>query len=173
MKKEIALQAVEDALKNTGVTEEGGDNRGKWIKIYLQEVGLPEGYAWCAAWLKFRYVTAARKLKEQLSDEFLDLNGWTPDWQKYALKHKIWIPIEEVRKNPSLVKPGYAIFYYSKSKERVYHCGLVVRTNKFGVATVEGNTSPGTEIEANGDGVYLKRRNYNRIPNGSGFIRMY
>lgn len=173
MKKEIALQAVDDAIKNLNVLEQGGDNKGKWIRVYLQTVDLPEGYAWCAAWLKFRYIQAANKLKENLSEAFLKLNGYTPSWKEYAVKNNIWITLEEAIKNPNIVKPGYGIFYYSESKERIYHCGIVIRSNKYGVITIEGNTSPGPGIEADGDGVFLKRRLFSKIPKNSGFIRMY
>jgi hypothetical protein len=173
MKKEIALQAVTDALKNINVSEDNGDNKGKWIKVYLEAVNLPEGYSWCAGWLKYRYISAANKLNEKLSDAFLKLDGWTPNWKKYAQENKIWIPSENAKINPDLIKPGYAIFFYSKDKGRIYHCGIVIKSNKDGVMTIEGNTSPGPGIEANGDGVYLKRRRWTMMITGSGFMKTY
>lgn len=173
MKKEIAIQAVKDALSNLNIQEEGGDNKGKWIKIYLDSVGLEEGNAWCAAWLKYRYVAASKTFGEKLSAGFLRLTGYTPDWHKYAVKNKIWIPAELGRINPKNILPGYAIFYYSREKGRIYHCGMVIRTSKDGIITIEGNTSPGHEIEANGDGVFMKRRLWSKLEPGSGFMKIY
>ena len=173
MKKEIALQAVNDAYANLNVSEQGADNSGKWIKVYLETVDLPEGYSWCAAWLKYRYLTASKKLNEKLSDNFLKLSGWCPDWQNYAQKNNIWITAGNAKINPEIIKPGYAVFYYSETKKRVYHTGIVVKVNKYGIVTIEGNTAPGSNIEANGDGVYLKRRLWKNINNNSGFMKTY
>ena len=173
MKKEIAIRAADEALLNVGVGETEKDNHGPAIKTYLQRVGLDEGYAWCAAFIKYRYMNAAQDLDEELSESFLKLSGYTPDWKNYAQTHNIWIPMSVARKNPALVKKGYAAFYYSESKGRIYHCGIVISSNKDGFVCVEGNTSPGKNVEANGDGVYRKNRTWNMLGSEGGFMMTY
>lgn len=173
MKKEIAIKAADEALLNVGVEEIGKDNHGPAIKKYLETIGLEEGYAWCAAFIKFRYIDAAKDLDEELSSGFLKLSGYTPDWKNYAQTNNIWIPMAIAKKNPSLIKKGYACFFYSETRGRIYHCGIVISSNKDGFVSVEGNTSPGKGVEANGDGVYRKNRSWNSLGSGGGFMMTY
>lgn len=173
MQKEIALLAADDAVANVGVTETDKDNHGPAIKKYLQTVGLEEGFAWCAAFLKYRFMSAATQLGLTLSKDFLKLTGYTPDWEKYAKKSKIWTSIEEAKANPLLIKKGHVVLFYSSEKERVYHCGIVISSNKSGIVCVEGNTSGGPGIDANGGGVFLKRRSWTNIGIKGGFMRTY
>ena len=70
MNKEIAIRAADEAVQNVGVTESEKDNHGPAIKIYLATVGLPESFAWCAAFLKYRFLNAAKDSKYRFS-EFL------------------------------------------------------------------------------------------------------
>lgn len=172
MKKEVAVLAADDALANVGVREEG-ENKGRYIRVYLHSVGLSEGYSWCAAFVKYRFIQAANELNEDLSDEFMNLDGWTPNWEKYAKKNKIWISLEEARKNPSAIKKGHLVLFYSEGKRRIFHIGIVIRSSKDGVITVEGNTSPSTGVDADGDGVFLKRRRWSHIGAKGGFIKLY
>jgi len=173
MKKEIAILAADNALANVGVTESDKDNHGRAIAVYLRTVNLSEGFAWCAAFLKYRYMDAANDLNEELSDSFLKLSGYTPDWKNYAQTHNIWIPVENAKKNPELIKKGYAALFYSEQKGRIYHIGIVISSNKDGFITVEGNTSPGPGVQADGDGVYKKKRTWKMLGTEGGFMKMY
>jgi hypothetical protein len=173
MKKEIAILAADDALANVGTTESDKDNHGRAVAVYLKTVDLNEGYAWCAAFLKYRFMQAANDLDETLSDGFLKLSGYTPDWKNYAEKHDIWITLNESRLNPQLVKKGYVALYYSENKKRIYHTGIVISSNKDGFIAVEGNTSPGPGVEADGDGVYKKKRTWKMLGTEGGFMKTY
>lgn len=83
-----ALQAAIDELK-AGAGEEGGNNRGPWVKKYLQPAGLDEGNPWCAAFLSwcflqtvgedksdmpFNYSAGARNIFRQFKDKGWDLD---------------------------------------------------------------------------------------------------
>jgi hypothetical protein len=173
MDKQIALLAADDAVANVGVTETDKDNHGPAIKKYLKTVGLDEGYAWCCAFLKYRFMNAAEKLDLTLSKDFLKLSGYSPDWEKYAKKNKIWTSVDEAKANPSIIKKGHVVLFYSSEKGRVYHSGIVISSNESGVVTVEGNTSGGPGIDSNGGGVYLKRRSWTNIGTKGGFLRTY
>lgn len=173
MDKQIALLAADDAVKNVGVTETDKDNHGPAIKKYLKTVGLEEGFAWCAAFLKYRFISAAEQLGLSLSKDILKLDGYTPNWEKYAKKNKIWTSIEEAKAEPSIIKKGHVVLFYSSEKERIYHCGIVISSNESGVVCVEGNTSGGPGVDANGGGVFLKRRSWTAIGKFGGFMRTY
>ncbi len=54
-----------DELKN-GAGEIGGNNKGKWVKKYLQPVGLGEGNPWCAAFLSWCFLQAAGGDKKKM-----------------------------------------------------------------------------------------------------------
>jgi hypothetical protein len=173
MQKEIALLAADEAVANVGVTENDKDNHGPAIKKYLKTVGLEEGFAWCAAFLKFRFMNAAEDLGLSLSKDFLKLDGYTPNWKKYAQKHEIWTSVEEAKANPSLIKKGHIVLFYSSEKERIYHCGIVISSNESGIVCVEGNSAPGPGVNANGDQVALKRRSWTHLGKLGGFLRTY
>lgn len=174
MEEQIATLAADEALLNVGTTEEGEDNHGDHIAKYLKTVGLDEGYAWCAAFVKYRFIQAATKLKKKMPKSFMDLSGWTPDWAAWAKKEKRWISVQEARDNPELLKKGYLGLFYSKTRGRIYHIGVVIHTIDGGVLMVEGNTGPETDIvSANGDGVYRKHRKWMNFGIFGGFIKTY
>lgn len=174
MEEQIAILAAEEAIANVGTTEEGADNHGDHIAKYLQTVGLNEGYAWCAAFVKYRFIQAATKLKKKMPKSFMDLSGYTPDWAAWAKKEKRWITVQEARDNPDLLKKGYLGLFYSKTRGRIYHIGVVINTIEGGVLMVEGNTGPETDIvSSNGDGVYKKHRKWINFGIYGGFIKTY
>lgn len=51
-------------------------------------------------------------------------------------------------------QPGDQIFFHNGT--RIYHTGLVTKVENGKVYTIEGNTSGGSEVEANGGGVFEK-----------------
>jgi hypothetical protein len=174
MLAEIAIKAADLAVQSIGIKEtEGKDNHGEMIKKYLACIGLEEGHPWCAGFLKYMYIKSAGFLDKELSEGFLDLDGYTPNWKLYAQKNKIWISLEEAKKNPKLIKKGYAVCFYSAEKERIYHIGIVISSSETGVLTVEGNTSGGPGVDANGGGVFQKRRSWTSLGAQGGFIKVY
>lgn len=174
MKAEIAIKAADLAVQSVGIVEtEGKDNYGEMIKKYLASVNLDEGHPWCAAFLKYMFIKSAGFLDEELSEGFLKLDGYTPNWKAYAKKHDIWISIDEAKKDTTKIKKGYPVCFYSAEKERIYHIGIVVSSSETGVLTVEGNTSGGLGVDANGGGVFQKRRSWASLGAQGGFIKVY
>jgi peptidoglycan hydrolase-like protein with peptidoglycan-binding domain len=89
-----ALQFAISELNN-GAGEEGGNNKGPWVKKYLQPTGLAEGNSWCAAFISwcflqaagddkkkmpFKYTAGAKNIYNQLKQKSLiyDANRTTP-----------------------------------------------------------------------------------------------
>ena len=173
MEKQIAIKAVDEALKLDGYIEKS-DNWDENIKKYLACCFIDFPAPYCIAFVKFRLIKAAEHLNLDLSDEFMKLDAWTPNWKNYALKHDIFIPVSEARLKPDLIKKGYIILFYSDIKERIYHGGLVVSSTKEGVWTIEANTSntAAGSLE-NGDGIFKKFRRWSALGRLGGFMKTY
>jgi hypothetical protein len=167
----IGRAAASGALANVGVTEEGGDNRGRWVEAYQASVGIPAGSPWCAAFVRFRFEQAADKLDLELPAAFPD-SGWVPAYVSWAKRSGFWVPAKDAE---NIQKGDLACFWFP-AKGRCAHIGIVVAPpNETGIfQTVEGNTGPdrGTEVERDGDGVYLKRRRISHLGANGGFIRI-
>ncbi|MEO5564926.1 MAG: peptidoglycan-binding protein [Chitinophagaceae bacterium] len=87
-----ALQIAINELK-VGAGEIGGNNKGPFVKKYLQPVGLQEGEPWCAAFLSwcflqacngrmnempFRYSAGARAIFRQFRNKHMDIGKDDP-----------------------------------------------------------------------------------------------
>jgi len=168
----IGRAAAAGALANVGVTEEG-DNRGRWVEEYQRAVGIPPGSPWCAAFVRFRFEKAAEKLDLDLPAAFPD-SGWVPSYEAWAKRSGFWIPASEAEDGD--VQIGDLAVFWFPAKARCAHIGIVTTplsaTGRF--SCVEGNTGPdrGTEVERDGDGVYLKRRTKAMLGSKGGFIRI-
>jgi peptidoglycan hydrolase-like protein with peptidoglycan-binding domain len=53
-----ALQFAINEL-NAGAGEVGGNNKGPWVKKYLEPAGVSEGNSWCAAFVSWCFLQAA------------------------------------------------------------------------------------------------------------------
>jgi hypothetical protein len=143
------LVRAEVAAARLGIREVGANNHGPWVKKFLAEVGLPEGYAWCDAFQSFEeHGVAGRRLPIESASV----------GQTYA---------EAVRLGWVVVRPGRGdLACYSWSAPGppfADHIGIVVKVVKLGplvtLQTVEGNTSSGVAgSQSDGDGVFLRTR---------------
>lgn len=150
MSKLLRETAFEFAVKevNKGVREVGGNNHGPDVKKYLAEVGLPEGYAWCTAFISWCFRQAAGK---KLAWESAGVwNIWN-----YAKEHG-WI-VDRPRR--------FDLVAFDFNGDGVYneHMGWVAWVKKFGpvsiVHTIEANTSSGVAgSQTDGGGVYRRTR---------------
>lgn len=167
----VALAAVAAAEANLDVHEEGGNNQGKFVEIYLGSVGLGPGAPWCAAWVHYRLSAAAADLRTHLPQGF-PRSGYCPDYERWGKARGFYM---HAAVGASLAKRGDLVLFYFPAKQRVAHIGLVAgpRSDGRGVITVEGNTGPprGSGVERDGDGVYRKSRLWSELGAGGGFIR--
>jgi len=142
------LVRAEVAAAKLGIHEVGGDNHGPWVKKFLAEVGLPEGYAWCDAFQSYEEHAAAG---HRLPIESASVA------QTYAAAKRLgWVV--------DAPKRGDLVCYdFDGDGQFDDHIGIVVRVTSLGpvlsLETVEGNTSSGVAgSQSNGDGVYVRRR---------------
>lgn len=143
-------------VSEIGVSEQGGDNKGKRIAEYLATTGLGEGYAWCAAFLSWGFTQ---------HDVENPQSAWSPDW--FPSEKTIY-----VRGNSEVDegdwKPTDVIGLWFQSKGRIAHVGTIDTVINNTVLSIEGNTNDYSERE--GDRVMRKRRYKRQIHSVSRYI---
>jgi len=131
-----------------GEREKTNKNDGERIGEYLKYTGLPEGYAWCAAYVSWCFNEAGYKEPK---------TAWSPSL--FPSKRIIW-----KRNGGAVIRNGKSkapekgdVFgIYFTNLKRIAHAGFVDEWGDTYVITVEGNTNEGNSRD--GDGVYRKRR---------------
>lgn len=165
----VARRAAQEALANVGVTEEGGNNRGKFVEIYQDATDNEPGSPWCMSFIVFRLLDAANDIGAKNLPPF-PRTGYTPTFANWAKKSGLWI--ENTPSGTAYLNAGDLVFFYSKKLKRVYHVGIITEVFDEGVNTVEGNTSKPNGVDADGDGVYKKFRTWESIGELGGFVRL-
>jgi hypothetical protein len=155
------MRAVDVALTQVGVREQGGRNRGPEVDEYIRAVGLDPtkgSYPWCAAFVSWCVAQAANH------NQIASGRAGPP-----ALPIELSAGVfDMLRRNTRLKRerpqPGYAfVLDYGVrenpdgSKHRPGHIGFVIQAMPNGtLETVEGNTNAAGSRE--GDGVYVRTR---------------
>lgn len=152
--------AVELALAKLGIRERGGNNRGPWVRKFLREVGLPQGYPWCAAFQSWALDKAAGRKLPIESASVAAIYG-------YGKEHG-WVVSRPLRGD-------LACYDFDGDGQYNDHIELVVKVLRLGptlvLRVVGGNTSSGVAgSQADGDGVWLRTRVIDR--NRVGFVRI-
>jgi len=151
-----------------GVGEEGGDNRGQMVELFLREVRQPPGQPWCAAFVYHvgywsHYDHIARR-----SSWPLPATASCEELGKYAKPRKILMD------EPAM---GDVFLLYSKELKRFAHAGIIVSVNQkyegkadtvYVCTTVEGNTNE--DGSRNGTNTLSKTRRFSASAD-DGFVR--
>lgn len=132
-------------------------NRSPEIDSFNISVKVPVGSSYCASFAAFVY---------NKNNVINPNSAYSPNFGKS--KDIIWKP---KYKNNVLILPGDAITYYYSNLGRIGHVGIFKKFDKNGYMNViEGNTSGGIGINRDGDGVFLKKRDPNKIYGVSRYI---
>ena len=162
----LAVQTVRVAETKVGVHEVGSSNSGKWVDLFLKAVYLPGGYAWCAAFVSWCFVSAMLRLKlvkdyeagrDLLHDLMYGNAAYVPNWLRAAREGRtvrgwriVLVPADKAR-------AGDIVIFWGGG-----HIGLLRKAGwllRLWRRTVEGNTSDtDTGDQANGGEVVNKRR---------------
>lgn len=146
------MSVIEIAKAEIGYTEEGKSNDTKYGKWY----GLNNN-PWCAMFVSWCFDKAglSKKIAAQNPKGFASCAAglkWFTD------KNKI-IPIGQAQ-------AGDIVFFQFDTDAEPDHVGIVKWNNtalKY-LQVIEGNTSSGSKgSQANGDGVYLRKRSYSLV----------
>lgn len=129
----------------------GKKNYTRFNRDYVAATG--DGSAqpeeWCGIWLSMMFVyafglTAAKALLGALYK-------YTPSGAaKFKKKGRY------AKRGDGLPRPGDVVFFWSSSKNRIGHTGLVYKVTSSRVYTIEGNTSGGAALVTNGGSVAMK-----------------
>ena len=137
-----------------GVREATGKNDGKAVAKYLRSVNLGEGYAWCAAYVRWNFDQVNVKTT---------ITAWSPTAEN---KRNIVYKNGVFRKD---AKYGDVITLYYPKKGRIGHTGFFDSfESETLISTVEGNTNDRKSNE--GDGVYVVFRPIGTIHSISSWI---
>ncbi len=177
----IARRAAADCLtpEVLSIRETPGKNNfGKWVKVILGFVGLDQGNPWCMAHVETRLQKAAEELGVKIPAG-MPITGYCPTFANWGKSCNRWISLRKAMENPELIQVGDIGFLYFANQGRVAHVGIVVGYLKnavghiVGYKMVEGNTGPEHNSGRDGDGVYLKERNFFEYgdPDFAGFVR--
>ncbi|MGK6352094.1 N-acetylmuramidase domain-containing protein [Parapedobacter sp. DT-150] len=127
-----ALQAAIQELK-AGAGEVGGNNRGPWVAKYLAPAGLPEGYAWCAAFVSWCFLQAVDGQQHRMPFQYTA--GARNLFNQ--LKQKGWSFAGEDDRQP---KPGDIVCWWRNTMASgLGHIGLVHHVEDGFLYTIEGN----------------------------------
>ena len=114
------------------------------MKEYLASCGLPEGHAWCAAFVTWVFKQAGVEAV---------VSAWSPAW--FPKSNTIY-----TRGAKDNITPGKADVFgiWFQNLKRIAHVGFIDKWGEGAFCdTVEGNTND-NEDTRDGDGVYHKRR---------------
>lgn len=133
----------------------GSNNYTKYSRDLVNWIGGPyaQGVAWCDIFVDWCFYMAYGKTNAKKL-----LNGWsayTPTSAAYFKSLGAYY-----KTNP---QPGDVIFFHNNTV--ICHTGIVTKVDKSYVYTIEGNTSGGSTVIANGGGVCEKKYSlgYSRI----------
>jgi hypothetical protein len=112
---------------------ETGHNTGPEVDMYLKAAGLPPGQAWCAAFVVWCYVQAAKELGIKGPLPIKRTGKVTHLWQAGAARFGTQHPV---------VGSIYCHATKPKDPESPGHCGIVTIVHPDGAITgIEGNTN--------------------------------
>jgi hypothetical protein len=142
----LVMAYLADELK---IREVGGNNRGEWVGILLESVGLDEGYSWCAAALNFASMVAGAPRPKRPSYNPAAVIGWR-QWAKAREAKDLAKFVDSPRRGDIAMK---------RTTATSGHIGVVVRAWGIWCLTIEGNTSSGNSgSQSDGGGLYRRIR---------------
>ena len=145
---------VNTAVREIGVREEGGNNRGERIGEYLAATGLGQGHPWCAAFTKWVY--------EQNQIPTPGATAWSPSW--FPRSRTYW----KQGDNPESIQKADIFGLHYRNLGRIGHVGIIEKVDDNWIYTIEGNT--GDDQGRDGDVVRRHKRSIKTITKISNWI---
>ena len=119
-----------------GVPEQGGNNRGQMVDLFLRGVGLPPGEPWCAAFIHHVGFWSQFDPDNGRSTWPLPATGACQQLAAVAEAHGVLMPRAE---------RGDLFVLWSPDLQRFAHIGVVIETTEtatdLACVTIEGNTN--------------------------------
>lgn len=138
---------VEVAGWYVGVRETG-PNAGTNVEEFQKAVdGKAQGESWCCCFVMFCVQTVCKELG--ITQSIFSTEHCMTAWNKSP---KRYLPAS------AEVKPGFIVIWKHEGTTNG-HTGIVTAVDGDNIHTIEGNTSDGTAVNPDGDGVYARIRN--------------
>jgi hypothetical protein len=135
MPPSLSETALSIAISQLGVHEQGGQNCGPEVDLYLASVGLDPGYAWCAAFVFFCFKKAAAQI------------GLVNPCPKTASAVKLWTLTEPICR---ITAPTPGAIYVLDHGGGKGHAGIVEQVGGDGtLIEISGNTNSAGSREGN------------------------
>lgn len=157
---------IEIAKSYIGTKEEGGDNKGPQVEEFQRAIGSAVAESWCVSFIQY----CVKKVDSEFGS-----NNKLPQTE---LVMDLWNKSPDLRLDKP--EPGCLMLwehYKDGKRTGLGHAGIVTRVAVTTVDTVEGNTSDGSGINRDGDGVYSRQRSINSSPTTTmkvlGFLRVW
>jgi peptidoglycan hydrolase-like protein with peptidoglycan-binding domain len=155
--RERILSAANAHLESNAfeLTISGEANSGPWVRSYM---GGNEGteWFWCMGFVQ-AIIDQAASVEGKDFRTLMPLTYSCDTVGTTGLQKGLLSRFTQVRKNPSIVKPG-DVFLLQKTPHDWFHTGLVIAVRNGVFDTIEGNTNE--DGSANGVGVYRRSRNF-------------
>lgn len=133
--------------------ETGGDNRGPWVRLYMDGNEGPAWF-WCAGFVTFLMRQAA-----ELLDVKMPIEGSMSCDTLAAQAKNAGIFLSEANATPEKITPG-SIFLVRRTASDWTHTGIVTRADTEVFGTIEGNTND--DGNRNGYEVCARKRGYGK-----------
>jgi hypothetical protein len=149
----LRAMLLEEAKNWLGTTEQIKNNSGQMVEKFQRSVSLDAGDPWCLAFVFY----CIDRIEAQAA--VLDMNY--PRCKLYRTGHCLTLyrntaMMQRVSAKDAL--PGDLVIW-SKRGTAQGHVGIVYLNNHNGTfSSIEGNTSDGSGVDRDGDGVFLKNR---------------
>jgi peptidoglycan hydrolase-like protein with peptidoglycan-binding domain len=131
--------------------EMGGDNRGPWVRLYMDGQDGPNWF-WCAGFVRFLLRQAAETMA---TDMPLDGSVSCDVFAQQGRDAGLFLAEGDAATAPP--EPG-SVFLLRRSPTDWFHAGLVSAVGANGFATIEGNTND--DGSSNGYEVCSRRRSF-------------
>ena len=145
------LEKKTNAQLDNPTANAGSNNYTKFNRDYnAWGGGGTQPMQWCAAFVSWCFVKAygLEAAKDLLCG---GLHHYTPAGANRFKKADRYI-----KRGAGTPKVGDVVYFYSESKGRIGHVGIVYKVSNTTVYTIEGNTSGGSTLITNGGGVQKK-----------------
>lgn len=141
----IGLVALEIAVSQLGVHEQGANNSGPEVDQYLAAVGLPPGFSWCAAFVYWCFREACRRRPLELAPGVEYIPPPVP-CPRTAGAVKLWT-LAETYQRVQVPAPG--LVYVLDHGGGKGHAGIVESVSDGMVVEISGNTNAAGSREGN------------------------
>lgn len=142
------------ARSYVGVREQG-TNRGREVEMFQRAIGGADGEPWCMSFAQFCLQKAGAETK--VDPKVFRSEHCLTVWNKSPKSQQLSKP-----------EPG-SLVIWRHGNSSSGHVGIVEKVHADGTfTTIEGNTSSGSGVNREGDGVYRRKRDMN----GAGSMRV-